>query len=163
MVEDCFTSVSNGKSAIASAITDKGISTASDATFQTMADNISSIETGSSIATGTVETRNVATPTFTINCGFKPAQVAIFMYPSSYTTIYYNYSSRFINGFYDGSDTWQINIGSSTSEMFGISGSAGGTTGKLIITPTNTGITIKLPNESVDFNYTIRFRWIAWS
>ena len=36
-------SVSNGKSAIASAITDKGISTAADATFQTMANNISNI------------------------------------------------------------------------------------------------------------------------
>ncbi len=37
-------SVSNGKSLIASAITDKGVSTASDATFQTMADNISSLD-----------------------------------------------------------------------------------------------------------------------
>ena len=37
------TSVSNGKSLIASAITDKGVSTASDATFQTMANNIRSI------------------------------------------------------------------------------------------------------------------------
>lgn len=37
------TSVSNGKSLIASAITDKGVSTASDATFQAMADNIESI------------------------------------------------------------------------------------------------------------------------
>lgn len=36
-------SVSNGKSLIASAITDKGIETLSDATFQTMADNIKSI------------------------------------------------------------------------------------------------------------------------
>ena len=40
------TSVSNGKSLIASAITDKGISTAFDATFQLMADNIASIATG---------------------------------------------------------------------------------------------------------------------
>ena len=37
-------SVSNGKSLIASAITDKGIETLSDATFQTMADNIGLIE-----------------------------------------------------------------------------------------------------------------------
>ena len=37
------TSVSNGKSLIASAITDKGVSTASSATFQTMASNIRSI------------------------------------------------------------------------------------------------------------------------
>ena len=39
-------SVSNGKSLIASAITDKGIETLSDATFQTMADNIGLIESG---------------------------------------------------------------------------------------------------------------------
>jgi len=42
-ISDLKTSVSNGKSLIASAITDKGVSTASDATFQTMADNIGNI------------------------------------------------------------------------------------------------------------------------
>ena len=42
-VQECFQSVSEGKSAIASAITGKGISTAADATFQTMANNISNI------------------------------------------------------------------------------------------------------------------------
>lgn len=41
-------SVSNGKSLIASAITDKGVSTASDATFQTMSNNIRSITSISS-------------------------------------------------------------------------------------------------------------------
>ena len=41
-------SVSNGKSAIASAITGKGVSTASDATFQTMANNINSIQSRNS-------------------------------------------------------------------------------------------------------------------
>ena len=39
------TSVSEGKAAIASAITDKGVSTASDASFSTMATNIGSINT----------------------------------------------------------------------------------------------------------------------
>ncbi len=38
------TSVSNGKSLIASAITGKGVSTASDATFQTMANNINGLK-----------------------------------------------------------------------------------------------------------------------
>ena len=42
-INNLKTSVSNGKSAIASAITGKGVSTASDATFQTMANNINSI------------------------------------------------------------------------------------------------------------------------
>ena len=45
-INNLKSSVSNGKSAIASAITDKGVSTASDATFQTMANNIRSILTG---------------------------------------------------------------------------------------------------------------------
>ena len=43
------TSVSNGKSLIASAITDKGVSTASSATFQNMANNIRSINQGLTI------------------------------------------------------------------------------------------------------------------
>ena len=42
-IDSCFQSVSNGKSLIASAITGKGVSTASDATFQTMANNINAI------------------------------------------------------------------------------------------------------------------------
>lgn len=41
-----FTSVSDGKSMIASAITDKGVATAQDASFQTMRDNILAIQTG---------------------------------------------------------------------------------------------------------------------
>ena len=43
--DQLFQSVSNGKSLIASAITGKGVSTASDATFQQMATNIGSIQT----------------------------------------------------------------------------------------------------------------------
>ena len=39
-----FQSVSDGKALVASAITDKGVQTASDATFQTMANNIRNIE-----------------------------------------------------------------------------------------------------------------------
>ena len=45
-VESLKTSVSNGKSAVASAITDKGVSTSATATFQIMANNISKIPTG---------------------------------------------------------------------------------------------------------------------
>lgn len=43
-LESCFQSVSSGKSLIASAITDKGVTTASDATFETMANNINNIK-----------------------------------------------------------------------------------------------------------------------
>ena len=44
--QELFTSVSNGKRKVATAITDKGVTTASDATFDTMASNISQIQTG---------------------------------------------------------------------------------------------------------------------
>ena len=45
-ISETFTSVSNGKSLVASAITDKGVSTSSDATFEIMAQNIEAIPTG---------------------------------------------------------------------------------------------------------------------
>ena len=44
-IDDCFQSASDGKSAIASAITGKGVSTNADATFAQMAANIGSIKT----------------------------------------------------------------------------------------------------------------------
>ena len=43
---ELFQSVSNGKTTVANAITDKGIATSATATFATMATNISKIETG---------------------------------------------------------------------------------------------------------------------
>lgn len=42
-LEEVFQSVSNGKNLVASAITDRGVNTAADAGFQTMADNIRGI------------------------------------------------------------------------------------------------------------------------
>ena len=52
-VEECFQSVSNGKALVASAITDKGIETEEDATFEIIANNISNIETGIDTSDGT--------------------------------------------------------------------------------------------------------------
>ena len=48
ILDELKKSVSDGKSAVAGAITSKGVSTASDATFETMAANIEAIEIGSS-------------------------------------------------------------------------------------------------------------------
>lgn len=45
-VDELFTSVSNGKTLIAAAITDMGVQTSSSDTFQTMSDNIRSIQSG---------------------------------------------------------------------------------------------------------------------
>lgn len=44
-IDQLFTSVSNGKELVAGAITDKGISTSANATFQQMATNIGQIKT----------------------------------------------------------------------------------------------------------------------
>lgn len=56
ILNDCFQFVSNGKRLVASAITDKGVETASDATFAVMAENIRNIPSGGvsyiGIATG---------------------------------------------------------------------------------------------------------------
>ena len=51
-LDNLKTSGSEGKSLIASAITAKGVSTASDATFQQMATNIGNIPIGSDVITG---------------------------------------------------------------------------------------------------------------
>ncbi len=53
-IAECFQSVSDGKSLIAAAITDKGISTAADATFNIIADNIANISTGYVTATASM-------------------------------------------------------------------------------------------------------------
>lgn len=50
-VEECFQSVSNGKALVASAITDKKITTDANATFETMANNIRALKLGSGNAT----------------------------------------------------------------------------------------------------------------
>ena len=46
-IDELFTSVSNGKTVLASAITDKGVSTSASDTFQQMANNVASIPSGS--------------------------------------------------------------------------------------------------------------------
>lgn len=56
-LNEVFQSVSEGKSKIAAAITDKGITTAADAAFQTMADNIGKI----SVSSGEVSGNNFRT------------------------------------------------------------------------------------------------------
>lgn len=47
-ITELFTSVSEGKSLLAGAITDKGVSTSADDTFQQMAENVAAIESGAS-------------------------------------------------------------------------------------------------------------------
>ena len=48
-MNSCFQSVSEGKSAIAAAVTDKGVETAADASFEQIAANIGSIQTATPV------------------------------------------------------------------------------------------------------------------
>jgi len=52
-INEVFQDVDNGKNVIAAAITDMGVTTSSDATFETMANNISSISTGNDTSDAT--------------------------------------------------------------------------------------------------------------
>ena len=52
-IDQLFTSVSNGKQQIASAITDKGVSTSANDSFATMAENIGKISTGVNMVSAT--------------------------------------------------------------------------------------------------------------
>ncbi len=66
-VDDCFTSVGDGKKAVASAITDKGVTTAQNAEFATMAANVRKIKTNptlqaKAIALDTSKTTQTLTP-----------------------------------------------------------------------------------------------------
>ena len=56
---ELFQSVSNGKKTVANAITDKGITTSTDATFATMANNIALIETGIKTDDATAVSANI--------------------------------------------------------------------------------------------------------
>lgn len=58
-IDDLFTSVSDGKSLIAEAITDKGVSTSSSANFATMASNIGKIETAEKFKHGVINSTKV--------------------------------------------------------------------------------------------------------
>ena len=60
-IDQLFTSVSNGKQQIASAITDKGVSTSGNDSFATMAENIGKISTGLRVVTATTNLGSYST------------------------------------------------------------------------------------------------------
>ena len=60
-INEVFQGVDNGKDLIASAITDRGIATQNDATFQQMADNIKAMPGGVNFATGTLSSSSAMT------------------------------------------------------------------------------------------------------
>lgn len=69
--EELFTSVSNGKRKVAAAITDKGVQTASDATFDTMANNIENIPSGTDTSDATATEADIMFGKTAYSQGFK--------------------------------------------------------------------------------------------
>lgn len=59
-INELFTSVSNGKSGIAAAITDKGVTTAASDSFSTMADNIATLKPPTYIDPATAKNSQIA-------------------------------------------------------------------------------------------------------
>lgn len=84
-ITELFQNVSNGKQLIATAITDKGVTTSSDSTFQTMATNIGNISGGS----GTIINMSDKTVHFSID-DFYRALNDITVNSNTYTSIFDN-------------------------------------------------------------------------
>lgn len=61
-MDGLFTSVSDGKAAVASAITDKGVPTAQDADFSTLAEHIRSISSGTETSDATATPGDILSP-----------------------------------------------------------------------------------------------------
>ncbi|QOY37038.1 hypothetical protein AWH56_005175 [Anaerobacillus isosaccharinicus] len=76
-LNELFTNVSSGKTQIATAITDKGVTASGGDTFSQLASKIGQIATGKKWATGS--TSNISGNTFTINnISFRPTIVILF-------------------------------------------------------------------------------------
>ena len=69
-IEECFQSVSDGKSLVAAAITDKGVETAADATFTVMSQNIGNLSSA---------LINVGTTSYTVPAGVRFAAASGFI------------------------------------------------------------------------------------
>ena len=102
-LQDLKSSVSDGKRKVASAITGKGVSTSSDATFDQMANNINTISTGMHYAQGSAQVTStrpgyVAGWIRLLNLGFTPrtviakkTQIQLIKMKQLYTTLQIKY------------------------------------------------------------------------
>ena len=102
-IDQLFTSVSNGKQQIASAITDKGVSTSGTDSFATMAENIGKISTGPFKEIKLIKTYETTTTTsenITLNTEVSQAGIEIkigdfiFSYLRNYSNYYRSFFSR---------------------------------------------------------------------
>jgi len=141
-----FTSVSNGKSAVAAAITDMGVTTAADAPFATMATNIRAINTGKKSAIGTFVINSSGQATVA-GLGFQPRNIIIndATYPSgTENTFFLVYSA----------DAYTLRSGSQET-LNQTRGKNNGTQGDSQISVTTSGFTINAP--SVNNGRTYRY------
>ena len=88
-INEVFQSVSSGKQLVASAITDKGVPTEEDATFQVMANNIKDISTGN--------TSNIATNNFKSSISYFISKIATNNFKSSISYFTTSYSQEKIS------------------------------------------------------------------
>ena len=114
-VNDLFQSVSDGKTLVANAITDEGVSTSTTATFATMATNISKIttykeETKSYNNTSTGTTRLVFTFSADVS-GVKqitpPSDISSYIVPETFTSIFTIKGKELIL-YVNGNGTWKV-------------------------------------------------------
>ena len=98
-INETFTSASNGKQIIATAITGMGVTTSASDTYQTMANNIQSIETGvkrmvandtSIVPTGTYATNTYYNTSFGVLISYAPNGDVVLTMKGGTTTTYEN-------------------------------------------------------------------------
>lgn len=111
-IDQLFTSVSNGKSLIAGAITDKGVSTSASDSFQQMAANIGAIESGGGSAKVLVSTGRYAVTLTYVDSG-EPKSITVPLVSSSEINVSKN---TIIAGSWDGAS---ITISSGNASVFG--------------------------------------------
>ena len=159
------TSVSNGKSAVASAITDKGISTSATATFDTMASNIRSIPTGTDTSDATATAAEILSGKTAYKAG---AKITGTMPNNGAKTLNITKKSTPITipmGFHDGSGKAQIDPTEAAKiipenirdgiAILGVTGTMSGTEGASpqAKTVTPTFETQEITPDSPDYNY----------
>ena len=107
------------RTAIAEAITAKGVSTPSTTKFNAMAAKINSIKLGATIATGTFYTEEYQPEAFTVPCSFSPTIFIMFTTASTntgydtngyYLYMYYNGKVTLYNSLYNNSNVYAKTI-----------------------------------------------------
>lgn len=116
-LDELFQSVSSGKTLVANAITDKGVSTATDATFATMASNISKInangykeETVSYDKTSTGTNRIIVTfsaDVYGVKQITPPSDASSNMVPETSTSMF-TINGRKLTLYVNGRGTWKV-------------------------------------------------------